>query len=140
MSAGSDVATEFAQYLQAERGLSPLTVSTYSAEVRQFLEFLDASNRDLSEATINDVTDYIIRRQVNGVDSRTLAKGSSAIRSFFRFLVLDGKRTGNPARLLDTPRVAMRIPRFLKTEEVDSLLEACPPVRRWAGGTGRFSS
>ena len=126
MSAARDITAEFAQYLQAERGLSPLTVSTYAAEVRQFLDFLDAGGRDLSEASIADVTGYIIRRQVDGVDPRTLAKGSSAIRSFFRFLVLDGKRVGNPARLLDAPRVAKRIPRFLKPEEVDRLLAACP--------------
>jgi integrase/recombinase XerD len=120
------MAAQFAEYLTAERGLSPLTVSTYAAEVRQFLAFLDKSDKDPLQATLADVTDYIIRRQVEGVDPRTLAKGSSAIRSFFRFLVLDGKSTGNPARLLEAPRVATRIPRFLQLEEVDRLLAACP--------------
>jgi len=126
MSAASDVAAEFAQYLRAERGLSPLTVSTYAAEVRQFLEFLRARNRQLSDVTVAEVTEYIVRRQVDGVDPRTLAKSSSAIRSFFRFLVLDGKATGNPARLLEAPRVARRIPRFLSPEQVDRLISACP--------------
>jgi integrase/recombinase XerD len=127
MRSASSLTTQFSEYLTAERGLSPLTVSTYAAEVRLFLEFLDAGDRDPVEATINDVTDYIIRRQVEGVDPRTLAKSASAIRSFFRFLVMDGRSTRNPARLLDTPRAAMRIPRFLQPEEVDQLLAACGP-------------
>lgn len=127
MNAGSDLTNQFSEYLAAERGLSPLTVTTYAAEVRLFLEFLDANGREVGQATIGDVTDYIIRRQVEGVDPRTLAKSSSALRSFFRFLVLDGKSAKNPARLLDTPRAAMRIPRFLQPEEVDLLLAACPP-------------
>jgi len=125
MSRPSVVAGQFAEYLAAERGLSPLTVSTYAAEIRQFLEFLEANGRDAAEATLSDVTDYITRRQVDGVDPRTIAKGSSAIRSFFRFLVLEGKSTGNPARLLDGTRVTVRIPRFLQPEEVERLLEAC---------------
>ena len=126
MSSVSVMTAQFSEYLTAERGLSPLTVATYAAEARQFLEFLDATGRDAAAATLSDVTDYIMKRQADDVDPRTLAKGASAIRSFFRFLILDGKGAGNPARLLDSPRVAMRIPRFLTTEEVDLLLDACP--------------
>ena len=126
MRGTSDMATQFCEYLAAERGLSPLTVSTYSAEVRLFLKFLNANGRDVGKATIADVTDYIIRRQLDGVDPRTLAKSSSAIRSFFRFLVLEGESPANPARLLDSPHAVMRVPRFLQPQEVDRLLAACP--------------
>jgi integrase/recombinase XerD len=126
MTAPSDLTAQFSEYLAAERGLSPLTVSTYAAEVRLFLAFLGANGQEVAQATIRDVTDYIVRRQVEGVDPRTLAKSSSAIRSFFRFLVLDGKSAKNPARLLETPHAAMHIPRFLQPEDVDLLLAACP--------------
>ncbi|HVO38722.1 MAG TPA: site-specific tyrosine recombinase [Spirochaetia bacterium] len=119
-------ASQFAEYLAAERGLSPNTVSTYAAEARSFLEFLDGNGRDPARADINDVTAYIIKRQVGGVDPRTLAKAASAIRSFFRFLMLEGRSAANPARHLDTPHAAMRIPRYLETSEIDRLLDACP--------------
>jgi len=125
MRLASGLTAQFSEYLAAERGLSPLTVSTYAAEVRLFLEYLESNGRDPLQATLADVTDYIIKREVAGVDPRTLAKSASAIRSFFRFLVLDGKSTTNPARLLDAPHAATRIPRFLRTEEVDRLLDAC---------------
>jgi len=120
------VTVQFAEYLAAERGLSPLTVSTYAAEVRQFLEHLEAHGRSTADAVLKDVADYFTDRLVSGVDPRTLAKSSSAIRSFFRFLVLEGKVAGNPTRLLDPRHVAMRIPRFLKQDEVDRLLAAIP--------------
>ena len=126
MSSSHAVAAQFADYLAAERGLAPLTVSTYSAEVRQFLDFLESSGGSLATVTLEAITGYVTRRHANGADSRTLAKAASAIRSFFRFLVLEGKSAGNPARLLDAPRVAMRIPRFLEPQDVDTLLAACP--------------
>jgi integrase/recombinase XerD len=128
MRSDSLVTAQFGEYLAAERGLSPLTVSTYAAEVRLFLAFLEETGRDIEQTTIGDVTDYIIKRQVGGADPRTVAKSSSALRSFYRFLVLDGKSRGNPARLLDAPRTTTHIPRFLSPQEVDRLLAACPPV------------
>jgi integrase/recombinase XerD len=66
---------------------------------------------------------------VANIDARTLAKAASAIRAFFRYLVLEGRVTSNPARLVDSQRVAMRIPRFLPVEEIDALLSACDATR-----------
>ncbi len=122
----ADAAAQFAQYLAAERGLSPTTVSTYAAEARSFLEFLDGTGRDTASADVKDVADYITKRKVEGLDQRTLAKAASAIRSFFRFLMLEGRAGSNPARNLDPSRVTMKLPRYLKPAEVDLLLEACP--------------
>ena len=116
----------FAEYLTAERGLSPNTVSTYASEARSFLEFLGGNGRDAASADLNDVTAYITTRKVEGLDQRTLAKAASAIRSFFRFLMLEGKSDANPARLLESSRVTMKLPRYLTPEEVDLLLDACP--------------
>ena len=68
---------------------------------------------------------WLVSRQVQNIDARTLAKAASAIRAFFRFLVLEGRMDSNPARLVDAPRMAMRIPRYLAAEEIDALLDAC---------------
>jgi site-specific recombinase XerD len=96
-----DSVTEFASYLAAERGLSPTTVATYAAEARAFQAFLAAAGRTAAAARAEDVGSYIVSRQVDRVDPRTLAKAASAIRSFYRFLVLEGKIPTNPARLED---------------------------------------
>jgi integrase/recombinase XerD len=123
-----DSVTEFASYLAAERGLSPTTVATYAAEARAFQAFLAAAGRTAAAARAEDVGSYIVSRQVDRVDPRTLAKAASAIRSFYRFLVLEGKIPANPARLVESPRVAMRIPRVLEADEIDRLLEASDPA------------
>jgi integrase/recombinase XerD len=138
-----DPASRFADYLAAERGLSPSTVSTYAAEARSFLAFYedmraegapddigdssDDAAEGLGAASPADVIAWIVKRQLEGLDPRTLAKSTSAIRSFFRFLVLEGEAESNPARQVDSPRTAMRIPRALDPDEVDRLLAACDP-------------
>jgi integrase/recombinase XerD len=149
-----DPASRFADYLAAERGLAPNTVATYAAEARSFLAFFEEERSAPEEAfpgddisgrpgtpvavpgtpvavpgtaSSADVIAYIVKRQLDGIDPRTLAKSVSAIRSFFRFLVLEGETETNPARQVDSPRTAMRIPRVLDPEEVDRLLAARNP-------------
>jgi integrase/recombinase XerD len=126
MAGGNDPVAGFAGYLAAERGLAQTTVSTYAAEARAFLAFLGGTDRDVSAASADDVSNYLAGRQVANIDPRTLAKSASAIRSFYRYLVLDGRSPANPARLVESPHVTMRIPRYLKTDEIDRLLASVP--------------
>jgi integrase/recombinase XerD len=126
-NARTSAAEGFADYLSAERGLSPTTVATYASEARGFEAFLVRSGKEVTQADVRDVEAYMTERRVNNIDSRTLAKAASAIRSFYRFLVLEGRMEANPARLVDAQRVTMRIPRYLEEEEIQKLLDACEP-------------
>jgi len=128
-NARSPAAGAFADYLAAERGLSPTTVATYAAEARAFEGFLARSGRGAAQADAADLEAYMTDRRVKDIDPRTLAKAASAIRSFYNFLVLEGRVEANPARLMDAQRVAMRIPRHLAAEEIERLLDACDPRR-----------
>ena len=121
---GDDV-SPFSAYLAAERRLSPTTVATYTSEARAFLSFLRGEGKTAAAAGADDVSAWLVSRQVKDIDAHTLAKAASAIRAFFRFLVLEGRVGANPARLVDAPRVALRIPRYLAAEEIDALLDAC---------------
>jgi integrase/recombinase XerD len=122
-----DNLTRFAEYLIAERRLSPTTVATYTTEARAFVAFVREQGKDALDAGPDDVSDYLLHRKVENIDPRTLAKSSSAMRSFYQFLVLEGLAVTNPARLVDGTRVTMRIPRYLPAEDIDRLLDACDP-------------
>ena len=118
---------------------SLLTAETYRFEIRRFLDWLEKEKLSLSAETgarvvgIKDVTAYLARRRaVDGLDSSSVAKAISALRSFFRFLEDDGHK-GSPAfaSLLQIPRRADRLPDFYRKEEVDrlfSLIETDSPL------------
>jgi integrase/recombinase XerD len=120
----ADVEQRFSDYLTAELALSRNTVTAYAAESRAFTAFLSSEGRSPSEAASGDVIGYIVRRQLDGADPRTVAKALSAIRAFFRFLLLEGEVASNPARLVEAPRIGRRVPRFLAAEEVDRLISS----------------
>jgi len=120
-----DLAERFSDWLAASQGLAPGTVAAYTADARAFIAFLETAGKSPADAAIGDVAAWAAARQVGGAEARTLAKASSALRSLFRFLVDEGFAGSNPARLLDAPRVPMRIPRCLAPAEVDRLLAGC---------------
>jgi integrase/recombinase XerD len=119
-----DYAPAFRDFLTAELALSRNTVSAYLTEARAFMTFLAAEGKTAPQAVPGDVIGYIVKRQLDGADSRTVAKALSAVRALYRFLVLEGQVESNPARLVESPRVPRKIPRYLSREEVESLLSA----------------
>ena len=113
----------------------PLTAETYRFEIRRFLDWLTAENLSLSPvpekpkpetktAGIADLTRYLAhRRSVDGLDSRSVAKAISALRSFYRFLEDDGNQgSAGFASLLQIPRRFDRLPDVHRKEDVDRLL------------------
>jgi integrase/recombinase XerD len=121
-----DLLAGFAGHLAAERGLAPTTVATYAAEARSFLSFLEEKGKDPLTAGPREISDYMNGKVVADFDSRTLAKAASAIRSFYRYVVLEGLRDTNPARLLQARRVSQNLPRALAPSAVDALLAVIP--------------
>ena len=102
---------------------SPLTVETYSAEIRQFLAFTAKTDADVSTIDAIGLTEYILARG-DGLDDRSVAKAISALRSFFRHLTDEGLRVDNPAALLERPRIGRRLPSVLDRGKVEKLLAA----------------
>ena len=117
-----DLIDAFSDTLRVESRLSENTVEVYLAEASRFLRFLDDRNVDVGVAGTADVVDYLLDRQADGVDPRTIAKLLSAIRALYRFLVQEERATSSPADLIDTPRIGRRLPEVFSPDEVDRML------------------
>ena len=104
---------------------APLTAETYRTEIRKFLDWLEKDkNANLKEAGQVDLSRYLsYRRNVDGIDSRSVAKAISALRSFYRFLEEDGfKGSMGSAKLLESPKKYSRLPEVHSREDIDRLL------------------
>ena len=122
--------------LQATRGASEHTLRAYTGDLGELASYLEAQNTDLAR-----VTPRTLRGFLAGLDERGLARSSlqrklSAVRTFFRHLVLEGKLESHPATGLRTPRRERRLPTTLEVGEVEALLEA-PDVTTPAGRRDR---
>src|SRR6266850_8044817 len=115
----------FLTHLELERGLSPHTVAAYGRDLRRFERSLAADRRsDVSRIGEREVFEFIVRDRREGRDPSSTRRGLAALRTFFRFLNLTGQRSGNPARLVDSPAGWRLLPSVLSEEEVGRLLGA----------------
>jgi len=103
-----------------------LTAGTYAGTVNHFVAWLDETGLTVETAGIDDCIRFIIGRSASGAGGKTLARDIAALRSFFRFLILERRRTDNPADALESPTREKNLPRVLSPEQVDSFLAAIP--------------
>jgi len=111
---------------------SALTVAAYKQELRYFLGYAGggASNSgapdgtmDITSVNVDQLAAYLgWRRDFGRLDSRSLAKAVSCLRSFFRFVMAEGMRADNPASLLDSPKRRLKLPETMDKETVERLL------------------
>ena len=116
-------------YLQVEKGLRPLSCASYRADLLQFSEFLapksedDASSSNLVHATHQDLTSFLEHLRTHGVESRSIARKLSALRGFFRWLLLDKQISADPTLNVATPSSWKVLPKALAESDVHAMLD-----------------
>jgi integrase/recombinase XerC len=117
---------EFCRYLGVERNVSPHTLKAYRTDLEMFREFIGKEQG--GAVSVDGVTHLLIRRYLASLarDSRksTMGRKLAAIRSFFKYLVREGKARKNPAELVNTPKKEKRVPFHLNIDEVTTLVTA----------------
>lgn len=91
-----------------------------------FLEWLEKSGLAIETVDTRSCIDFVISRSDGGASGKTLARDIAALRSFFRFLILERVRSDNPADLIESPSREKKLPRVFSPEQVDAFLAAIP--------------
>jgi integrase/recombinase XerC len=127
---------EFLITLRTEKAASRYTLASYSTDLLQFRQFLAGrGSTDLAAVvavTNVDIREYLAEMRAKGNSKRTMARKLSALRSFYRFLILTGRLEKNPAKAVASPKLDKRLPRFLDEPVMERLL-ACPDRNTQAG-------
>jgi integrase/recombinase XerD len=119
----------FIDYLKIEKGLAPLTVTAYQADISQFANFQRKRKRGLLSARRNDVRDFIQQLFANSVDGRSVGRKLSALRHLYRYMLLDKVVERDPTLNIDSPKQWKVLPKSLARDEIETLLRN-PTVTR----------
>jgi integrase/recombinase XerD len=114
----------FLEYLTVEKGLAGNTVQSYARDARKLVDHLQARKISLPRVTEETVVGFIHGESQAGLSARSLARLISALRSFFRFLVLSGFVRTDATAQLTTPSTWLALPKFLTVAEAEALLQA----------------
>jgi integrase/recombinase XerC len=132
----------FLSYLKAVRNASPHTLRSYRTDLKQFHSYI--SPPDAPEIQLQQIDHRIIREFLGHLHDRHLQKRSVArklatLRSLFKFCAREGLVRDNPARLVATPKLPIRIPAVLSAEEMNMFLDRLASGDAAFAGKGRRS-
>lgn len=105
-------------------------------DLEKLLNYLSGVQVDSKEATLNDLRQFAASLHDIGIGARSQCRILSGVRSFYRFLLLDGHIESDPSELLESPNVGDHLPEVLTTAEVDRL-EAAIDLGKWEGHRNR---
>ena len=127
---------DFLRYLRIERNASELTIKSYKEDLDSLLEALDERLGGVPAAVdqinISTLRAYIAYLHDCEYARTTIARRLACLRSFFRYCHREKLIESNPAKALRTPRAGKRLPHFLSTEQLATLLET-PLANTWDG-------
>jgi integrase/recombinase XerD len=113
---------EYRVFLQLEKSLSVNTVEAYLDDLDKLLRYLDAGGKDVCAVSLEDLREMIYGLHDMGISPRTQSRIVSGIRSFFRFLCVEGYIGSDPSELLESPKLGLTLPVFLTLDEVNRII------------------
>ncbi len=113
---------EFLNYLLVEKGLSRNSRMAYERDLRKYLDYLASENKTIDEADSDFITAFLDHLKKIGLSPASRARNISALRSFYKFLLLEGYLSENIASDIDSPVKIKYLPDVLSIEEVEKIL------------------
>jgi integrase/recombinase XerD len=110
--------TDYEFYLRIERAMSRNTVSSYCSDVEKFMSFVGGEVRT---AGPREIETFIGNDKIS---KRSQARRLSALKSFFKWLMMEGMIEENPCDMTDAPKLGTYLPDVLSVEEVEAVMEA----------------
>jgi len=112
---------EYLEFLNFERGLSPLTRESYARDITQLIKLADSTN--LKNLQINHIRRFIASLHSKGLGGKSIARMLSSWRGFFDFLVNRKDFTNNPVISLRAPKSPKTLPQALSIEQAVKLVD-----------------
>lgn len=115
----------FMEYMAGDRGCSPATLVSYESSLRSFRKYFTSLDEQLTWLTVDSdvVRRWMAWMMKNGINARTVKKSLSALRSFYKYLILTGHAATDPMLKVQNPKVSAPLPAFFKQTEMDRLFD-----------------
>ena len=117
---------DFEAHLMLEKGLSNNTTSAYIRDVNHLADFVEEKNLTFDKISSETLHEFMVIVHELGISPRSQARMLSGIKSFFKFLILEGYLEDNPSEFIESPQLSRTLPDVLSVEEIDAMIASIP--------------
>ena len=117
----TNILKAYQRYLKLERNYSTNTVDAYIHDIKSLLDYCLDISKNVLQLQLEDLQNFAATIHEKGIGPTSQARILSGVRSFYRYLLLDGYIDADPSELLESPNLGKHLPEVLSTQEVDKL-------------------
>lgn len=116
----------FEAFLLLERSLSRNTALAYLSDLDKLQQFLEIKGYTYSPMEIKEqqLEEFLLWLNNMGLAARSQARLVSALKTFYKYLILENLTEADPTELIDAPRLGRKIPEVLSYDEIQRMLAA----------------
>lgn len=123
---------DFDGYLLLERGVTDNTRQAYGHDAAAAVAYFSREGIPLNEVGREHFLHFFAALDDMGISRRSQARMLAGIRSFFRYLLLEGYIATDVMDLIESPKVSPSLPEVLDVEEIDAMTTAIDPASPYA--------
>lgn len=117
----NSILKKYKSYITLEQGLSNNTREAYLHDVEKLFTYFEDEKIDFLKVELDHFHSFAATLMDVGIGERSIARILSGVRSFYKFLVLDGYLEQDPTELLESPKIGKHLPEVLSVEEIDAI-------------------
>ncbi|WP_347719512.1 site-specific tyrosine recombinase/integron integrase [uncultured Alloprevotella sp.] len=117
----NSILKKYKSYITLEQGLSNNTREAYLHDVEKLFTYFEDEKIDFLKVELEHFHSFAAALMDVGIGERSIARILSGVRSFYKFLVLDGYLEQDPTELLESPKIGKHLPEVLSVEEIDAI-------------------
>ena len=115
---------QFLNYLSVEKGLRPKSLEAYRRDLQDWFDFAASRGRTVTDSTVEGMLSlFMISMHDKELSPRSMARKSSALKGFYRFLLREGITDFDPTALLERPKIGRPLPKVMTIEEIERILQ-----------------
>ncbi len=131
---------DFVDYLKFQKRYSQHTVISYQTDLVSFFDYLYSQ---FGETALPDIKPSFVRSWLaqlkeKGLESKTITRKISTLKSFFKWLLRQQTITVSPMATIVSPKVSKRLPQFVDKDDIVTLLQYVEFPDDWDGKTQRL--
>jgi len=117
---------DFETYLRLEKSLSENSIEAYINDVSRLEKFFEEEKEACIPVNVkySDLKEFLAWFNTENQNARTQSRVLSGIRSFFRYLLIEGEIKENPASIIESPKIGFKLPEVLSVNEIDRIIGA----------------